>query len=49
LVEEEEGAEGSILPMAAMALVVGDGRNGRATAEAILFTRESTEVRERGD
>jgi hypothetical protein len=48
-VEEEEGAEGSILPMVATALVAGDGRNGRATAEAIQFARESTEVRERGD
>jgi hypothetical protein len=49
LVEEEEGAEGSISPMVATAVVAGDGRNGRATAEAIQIAKESTGVRERGD
>jgi hypothetical protein len=46
-VEEEEGAEGSVSAMVATAMVVGDGRNGRATAEAIQIARESTGVRER--
>jgi hypothetical protein len=48
-VEEEEGAKGSILPMVATAMVAGDGRNGRATAEAIQIARGSTEVRERSE
>jgi hypothetical protein len=30
------------------AMVAGDGRNGRATAEAIQIAREATGVRERG-
>jgi hypothetical protein len=31
-VEEEEGAEGGISPMVAMAMVAGVGRSGQATA-----------------
>jgi hypothetical protein len=48
-VEEEEGAEGSISSMVATAMVAGDGRNGRAMAEAIQIARGSTEVRERSE
>jgi hypothetical protein len=48
-VEEEEGAEGSVSPMVATAMVARDSRNGRATVEAIQIARESTGVRERGD
>jgi hypothetical protein len=47
-VEEEEGAEGSSSPMVATALVVGGGRNGRATAEAIQSPAISR-VRERSE
>jgi hypothetical protein len=39
-VEEEEGAEGSISPLVAAAMVTGDGRSGQATATAIQFARE---------
>jgi hypothetical protein len=49
LVELVEEAAASVSPMVAMAMVAGDGRNGRATAEAIQIARESTGVRERGD
>jgi hypothetical protein len=48
LVELVEEAAASVSPMEATAVVAGDGRNGRATAEAIQFARESTGVRERG-
>jgi hypothetical protein len=34
--------------MEAMAMVAGDGRNGRATAEAIQIAKEATGVRGRG-
>jgi hypothetical protein len=47
LVELVEEAAASISPMAAMAMVAGDGRNGRATAEAIQIARASSGVRER--
>jgi hypothetical protein len=39
LVELVEGAEGSVSPLVATAMVAGDGRNGRATAEAIQIAR----------
>jgi hypothetical protein len=47
-VEEEGGAEGSVSPLVATAMVAGDGRNGRATAVAIKIAREATGVREKG-
>jgi hypothetical protein len=45
-VEEVEGAEGSISPLVATAMDDGDGRNGRAAAEAIRVASESSGVRE---
>jgi hypothetical protein len=48
-VEEEEGAEGSISPMVATAMVAGVGQNGRATAEAIQIARGSTRDREESE
>jgi hypothetical protein len=49
LVELVEGAEGSVSPLVATAMVVGDGRNGRVTVEAIQIARGSTGVRKRGE
>jgi hypothetical protein len=46
LVEVEEGAGASISPKAASAMVVGGGRNGRATAEAIQIASELERERE---
>jgi hypothetical protein len=43
----KEGAGASISPKVASAMVAGDGRSGRATAEAIQITSEATRVRER--
>jgi hypothetical protein len=48
-VEEEEGVEGSISPMVAMAMVAGGGWNGRATAGTIQIARGSTSVREESE
>jgi hypothetical protein len=44
----KEGAASSISPMEAATMVAEDGRNGRATAEAIQIARGATGVRERG-
>jgi hypothetical protein len=43
----EEEVEGSILPMVVTTMVAGDGRNGRATAEAIQIASELESERER--
>jgi hypothetical protein len=44
----EEGTGVSSSPKVASAKVAGDGRSGRATAEAMQIAREATGVRERG-
>jgi hypothetical protein len=49
-VEEEEGAEGSVSPLVATAMVAGVGRSGQATAAAIQSPegRRGPERRVRG-
>jgi hypothetical protein len=49
MVELVEGAEGSISPMVATALVTGVGRNRQATAAANQITRGATRESEGGD
>jgi hypothetical protein len=41
-VEEEEGAEGSIPPLVAAALVIGVGRSSQAAAAAMQIARGMT-------
>jgi ribosomal protein S9 len=48
-VEEEEGAEGSVSPMVATAMVAGVGQSGQATATAIQIARGTTRVREESE
>jgi hypothetical protein len=48
-VEEEEGAEGSVSPMVATAMVARVGRSGQATATAIQIARGTMRVREESE